>query len=200
MLIAFAGLPSAGKSSTAVALGELLGATAFLEPEEKDWPQLVHDRERIGRFTALTWFRGVRVPSLFEAESIHLAGGVAIVDSYYDKLISKYLQQECFSWLLPKTDPYFKVALDMAIADYKNLPNASILVFLKIQEQTWKRFMRNRGRVFDQAAELSSQFEMQKHIENAARLAALEFGMRFCIIEQEWSSPEATARLVQDFL
>lgn len=200
MLIAFTGLPSAGKSSTARALGKLLGATSFVEPEEEDWPQLVHNREQVGAFTALSWFRSARVPALFAAAEIRSHGGVAIVDSYYDKLVSLYLEQDCFSWLLPKADPYFKVALEMARVDYAQLPVADILIFLRLDESTWRRFSETRGRIFDESAQLLKNFEMQRHLEDASRTASEKWGMRLCIVEQTWSSPDKTARIVRDIL
>ena len=59
MFLAFSGLPSSGKSSTARALGRILEIETLLEPEETDWPELVRERETMGAFTALTWFRTV---------------------------------------------------------------------------------------------------------------------------------------------
>ena len=196
MLIAFMGLPSAGKSSTAQAMGKLLNAQLFLEPEEEKWPQLVKDRELVGPFTALTWFRSARVPNLFSAAAIRDKGQIAIVDSYYDKLISLYIENDCFSWLLPKSDPYFGLALNMAKLDYRQLPNADVLVFLRLSEATWQKFMVHRGREFDVSAELAKNFEMQAHFERAARTASEELGMQLHIGDQTWSSPEETARRV----
>ena len=200
MLIAFMGLPSAGKSSTAHELGKLLNAQSFLEPEEEKWPHLVKDREQVGPFTALTWFRSVRVPNLFSAAAIRDKGQVAIVDSYYDKLISLYIEQDCFSWLLPKTDPYFEIALNMAKTDYRHLPKADVLVFLRLNDVVWQKFMVHRGREFDVSAGLAKHFEMQAHFERAARTASAELGMQLHIIDQVWSSPHETARRVVDQL
>lgn len=200
MLIAFTGLPSAGKSSTAAALGQLLNAEWFLEPEEEHWPQLVHDRQAVGHFTALTWFRSARVPALYSAFKVSRSGGIAIVDSYYDKLISLYMQQDCFSWLMPKTDPYFDCALAMARTDYRCLPTADVLIFLKLEEAVWNQFMSSRGRIFDQTAELSRQFEMQKHFEKAARVASTELGIKLIVVAQNWSSPSQTATTILDLL
>jgi deoxyadenosine/deoxycytidine kinase len=200
MLIAFMGLPSAGKSSTAHAMGKLLNAQSFLEPEEDKWPQLVKDRELVGPFTALTWFRSARVPNLFSAAAIREKGQFAIVDSYYDKLISLYIEQDCFSWLLPKSDPYFEIALDMAKADYCHLPNADVLIFLRLSEPIWQKFMLHRAREFDVSAELAKNFEMQAHFERAAKTASAELKIKLHIIDQTWSSPDETARRVVDQL
>lgn len=193
MLVAFAGLPSSGKSSTARELGVILQAESFLEPEESSWPNLVRERSTIGKFTALTWFRTVRVPDLFAAKAVSDRGGVAIVDSYYDKLVSLYLGEECFSWLIPRTDPYFDTAMAMAKTDYCHLPVADILVFLKIEEDTWRSFMKIRGRAFDDSAGLIRFFKMQDHIENACQTVAQEQGTQLIVIDQHWSSPKDTA-------
>jgi deoxyadenosine/deoxycytidine kinase len=197
LLIAFAGLPSSGKSSTAKALGEIMDVPVFLEPEESDWPTLVRDRNITGKFTALTWFRGARLPGLFEAKKISEQGGVAIVDSYYDKLVSLYMREKSFSWLVPTNDPYFDVSYHMAVQDFSLLPDADILVMLKLDEKTWQSFMEHRGRDFDRSADLKHHFEMQMHIENACKQIAQVRGTRLVIIDQDWSKAESTAQKVR---
>ena len=200
MLIALMGLPSSGKTSTTRALGQRLGARVFLEPEEDQWPSLVHERQTIGFFTALTWFRSARVPDLYTAESESHGGGTTIVDCYYDKLVSLYMGEACFSWLIPAGDPYFAAARQMAETDYHRLPVADVLVFLRLDESTWLRFMERRGRRFDHEAGLARQFEMQSHLERACMHASKELGMRLIVTAQTWDSPEITASLVEERL
>lgn len=196
MLITFAGLPGSGKSSTARALAQVLQAQVFLEPEEGEWPALVHQRAVSGAFTAMSWFRTVRVPGLFEAQALSSQGKTAIVDSYFDKLTALVLEKSSFSWLVPASDPYFSVAREMAAMDYALLPNADILVFLKIEKHTWFDFMRARGRSFDQSVELTAFFDMQDDIEQACRTLAADHKIRLCVIEQSHSSALDTANLI----
>ncbi len=67
-LIAFFGLPGAGKSSIAAELSGLVGGTLLLEPEEDEWADAVLAREVSGYFTAVTWFRSIRVPQIHQAD------------------------------------------------------------------------------------------------------------------------------------
>lgn len=198
MLIAFAGLPSSGKSSTAKALGRLINAEVHLEPEESAWPELVKERATVGAFTALTWFRTVRVPQLFKADDTRKRGKPSVIDSYYDVLVDYYLGDVAFEWLLSKNDPYFSAAQAMAKTDWASLPKADILVFLHLDEQVWHEFMSRRDRDFDRTAELSKHFEMQTKMEQACRKASEEHGTRLIIIDQTSATPEITARRVAD--
>jgi thymidylate kinase len=196
MFIAFAGLPSSGKSSTARALARLVGVNPMLEPEEPDWPSLVRDRAITGAFTALTWFRSVRVPFLFAAADTHRSGGIAIVDSYYDVLIARYLGSPPFNWLLSPTDPYFAAAKEMVEADWQNLPKASVLVFLRLNEQVWREFVSRRDRDLDRSARITEFFQMQELMEAACREAEADHATRLVIVDQRSSTPDETARAV----
>lgn len=198
MLIAFAGLPSSGKSSTAKALGRLINAEVHLEPEESAWPELVRERATVGAFTALTWFRTIRVPQLFKADEARTNGRHSVIDSYYDILVACYLGDDSFEWLLSRDDPYFPAAQEMVKTDWAKLPKADLLVFLRLDENTWHEFMERRDRDFDRTAELNKHFEMQKKMEQACRKAAEAHGTRLIIINQTSATPDITARRVAD--
>ena len=197
MFLAFAGLPSSGKSSTARALGRILEIETLLEPEETDWPELVRERETMGAFTALTWFRTVRVPQLFIAEQKRRKETSLIVDSYYDVLIGDYLGKAPFDWLMPTDDPYFEAASAMVQADWERLPKADVLVFLRLDEGTWTEFMKKRDRDFDRSAQLQSHFEMQDLMLEAAQRTCKEHHTKLIVIEQRAGSPEETAKQVE---
>lgn len=198
MIIAFAGLPSSGKSSTAKALGRLIKAEVHLEPEESAWPELVRERATVGAFTALTWFRTIRVPQLFKADQTRNSGKLSIIDSYYDVLVNCYLGEQPFEWLISSSDPYFPAAQKMALVDWAELPKADLLIFLRLDEKVWQEFMARRDRDFDRVAELSKHFAMQLKMEEACRKAAEDHGSRLVIIDQTSSTPEFTARRVAE--
>ena len=195
-MIAFAGLPSSGKSTTTKALADRLGVKWFVEPEEDQWPEAVRDRDRVGRFTALTWFRSARVPKLYAAAEASRAERAAVIDSYYDVLLSRYIGKDPFVWLLNPGDPYFPLARCMAELDWELLPHADILVFLRLEERVWKTFMDRRSREFDRRAHLEEQFAMQGLIEQACRQAEGEHKTRLIVVDQEDSNPAATAARV----
>lgn len=200
MMIAFVGMPSSGKSSTARALGNIIQAKSFLEPEEDEWPDLIMNRDLYGKFTALSWFRSARVPNLFDADRVRSSGAIAIVDSYYDVLVRHYLGTPPFAWLIPEDDPYFEVAKRMVELDYWTLPRPDAIVMLKLDERTWLKFMEARGREFDRSASLDRHFEMQHLIEEACHRTAIDLSTRVYTINQNWSSAEATALLVKSEL
>src|SRR5262249_34852164 len=112
--VAFMGLPGCGKTTIASRLAGLIACAAlFWHPEELAWPTALSRRQEYGYLSAITCFRSMRVPHLFMAHAIRGEGGVAIVDSYYDKLLSRYITHDLMDWLIPKSDPYFDVAVSL---------------------------------------------------------------------------------------
>jgi len=142
VLLAFMGLPGSGKSTTAKALSELIvGSRVFLEPNERLWPPAVTGRHRYGYFTALTWFRSMRIPLLYLADDVRCSGGIAIVDSYYDKLIAGYLDDPDMRWLMPRDDFYYSIAKGMAELDWAELPDADCVIFLRVTVASWRQLL-----------------------------------------------------------
>ncbi|MCL2838551.1 MAG: hypothetical protein FWE04_05755 [Oscillospiraceae bacterium] len=195
------GIPCCGKSSVIKRLAELYEVKAFCEPEESEWPDAVNEREAYGYFTGISWFRSVRVPYLYQAQKLALDGKIAFVDSYYDKLIYKYLDKPGMEWLVPKNDIYYDLTQELAKTDYDVLPNADIVIFFEIEESLWQSFLKKRNRSLDQNSSfLKKCFLSQKHMKDACKQYADEFGKKLLIIKQEDSSAETMAAKIKDKL
>jgi adenylate kinase len=193
LLIAFMGLPGSGKTTTARELANLLGVDAYLEPEEKNWPPAVLDRHRVGAFTALTWFRSMRVPLLMSAADDRRSGKIAVVDSYYDKLIAGYIAHPRMGWLIDTNDPYFEVAKQMAILDQKVLPDVDVLVFLRVNKLAWRRLLSTRNRDMDQEPEFLRSFPSQSDFLIASRSFVETSGAELIVHDQHFGSAYDTA-------
>lgn len=193
LLVAGMGLPGCGKSSVFRELGALIGARAFLEPEEKDWTAAVSRRGDVGHFTGLSWFRAARVPQLFEAEMLRQKGAVALVDSYYDKLLAYYLEAPGMASVMPPEDPYFSVARALARLDLEHLPDADVVVFFEIDEEAWRSFLSGRGRDEDQHGWLLRSFGIQEDMRTAATRYCEAGGRKLLTFRQKRSSPRAAA-------
>lgn len=168
-LICGVGVPCCGKSTILRYLAGKLGAEYFREPEEATWPEAVLDRDKCGHFGALTWFRSVRVPQLLRAAGCREAGGLAVVDTYYDKLIHCYLGREAVEWLIHPSDPYFEVYKEVARLDYEHLPTANLLILFSVTEPDWHRFRAIRNRALDHDKEFARSFKSQEYFREAAR-------------------------------
>ncbi len=199
-LIAAFGMPGTGKSTVTKELGKLLASKTFHEPEEKHWGKAVSERDICGYFTAIMWFRSTRIPLLYNAKKLADSGEVIFLDSYYDKLFSLYIEKEGMKWLLNKEDPYFKVMINIAKIDYKILPDVDILIFFKLDLDTWIKFLKKRNRNLDNEASFRESFITQKYFLDAAIKYCSERGVELIIFEQYFSSPQKTAKQLKKVL
>ncbi len=196
-IIAAFGIPGSGKSSVTRALGKLLGIQTFHEPEEKNWAEPVIKRHLSGNFTAIMWFRSIRLPQLFEAQEQKKSGQITMLDSYYDKLFSLYMQQEGMQWLFEASDPYFKEMKSVAAKDYELLPDADCIVFFYVSKETWDSFLQKRGRNLDKdRAFLENCFASQEHFLRSARKYCKDKGCQLVLFNQAVSNPAKAARLL----
>jgi HD superfamily phosphohydrolase len=185
-LICGAGLPCTGKSSVLRHLAGRLGARYFREPEEARWPEAVTRRDEMGFFTALSWFRSVRVQNLINADDARNHNDVAVVDSYYDKMIHCYLGKPAVEWLLPTSDPYFDAFSEVARLDYERLPRADLLVVFRVSEDDWKQFLRIRHRALDQDEQFLQSFESQEYFIGAARQLEKDQGIKVHVFDRRF--------------
>lgn len=167
--IAAVGIPCCGKSTVMRYLAAKLGASYFREPEEPKWPEAVMNRDLVGPLTAITWFRSVRVPHLYNADEIRKQGGVSVIDSYYDKLCYHYLGKKGMGWLIEPKHPYFPVCREMAKLDWQQLPNADLLIVFKVQKNDWEYFLKKRNRHLDRESAFVQSFKTQQLFLQAAK-------------------------------
>lgn len=196
MFIGFMGVPGCGKSATAAALASEMDIEVFLEPEEAEWSELVTSRDSYGEFgpyLGLQWFRNTRVPDYLKAAKIHAAGGSAIVDSMYDKLLCKYMTAESMHWLIPPNNAYFAAAKKVAETDYSVLPNPTHLVFVVVDDETWHYLIGARGREFDAELNIGSYLAMQNDMYKSAAAYCRESGTSLILHQQRIGSPDETA-------
>ena len=186
LLVAFMGLPGSGKSRIASMLSmRFEGSVLFQEPEEPEWPDAVLRRHESGYFAALSWFRSMRVPQLFEADRLRRSGTIAIVDSYYDKLIARYINDEKMGWLIPADDPYFAAACTVAELDWVYLPDADAIVFLEVTQDQWQMLLEQRKRDIDREKLFLESFSTQDIFRKAAEDFAAERGAALIVVRQQ---------------
>ncbi len=206
-MICAMGIPASGKSSAIRELSKLIGenSVSFFEPDEKDpltpWPKAVNMRQKYGFIGSITWFRAMRVPQLYEAYEAREHGKIALVDSYFDKLLANYIGKEGLDWFLPRDDSYFEVIMSMAKKDYQLLPNADIVIFFKVAEQRWETFYKARNREIDQDVEFRKQcFSLQNPMLEACKKYAFDFGKKLLVFEPDNASPEESAKKIKSLL
>lgn len=189
--IAFVGLPGAGKSTVCQALADRMGGLALLEPE--DWPAVVTDPSSAGGFTALTWFRAMRVPLYYQAVRERQQGRAVVLDTYYDKICHHLLGADGMDWFLSPGDPYFDLYKEIAERDWELLPTADVIVSFQLQEDTWRHFLDRRGRSFDDDWGVSEGFHAQRHFAAAAQALSDAFAVPVIPFKQDISSPDDAA-------
>ncbi len=175
-LIVAMGLPGSGKSTIFRSLAGMSGAISLHEPEEEDWSVAVHERETCGRFTAITWFRSMRVPELYRADALRKQGRTVFVDSFYDKLIKDWLGKPGMEWLIDKDDPYYDLVSTLAQRDYEKLPEADCIVFFRVTKEVWNTMLQTRSRLLDWHPGFLDSFDTQQYFEDATHKYAGEKG------------------------
>lgn len=187
------GLPGSGKSSVLGALAAKLDCQFFAEPEEATWPLAVTERALNGCFSAITWFRTVRVPQLFEAERLAQTGQTVVVDSYFDKAMHYCIGKPGMEWLINPNDAYFEVVRQMMALDVSKLPDADCIVCFNIDKADWMQLLTKRGRHFDSEFAIETTFATQAHYRNATIELARTRGIRYVQFQQRVSSVEQAA-------
>lgn len=206
-LICAMGIPACGKSSVIRELATISGieTAAYFEPEENDskfpWPKAVSMRQKYGYFGSITWFRSMRVPMLFDASEAASAGKLALVDSYYDKLLYNYIGKDGLDWFLPRDDSYYSIVEAMAKKDYESLPEADLIICFTISESLWRQFLSHRGRNMDKELDfMRICFSLQEHMINACRKYANDYGKPVLFFKQINSSPLDVAQKLKDLI
>jgi hypothetical protein len=175
-------------------------AKLYCEPEESEWPDAVKQREVSGYITALTWFRSQRVPRLYQAANDRAAGHIAVVDSYYDKLIYLYFDKPGLSWLMSDTDPYRPVYKNMIELDYHLLPEADCVVSFCVAQERWNELVRGRGRVLDRSSHILDTHRTQDAFLAASEQYCGEHGIPHIRFENTQSTTYAAATALREQL
>jgi len=176
------------------ALSDLIGARIFLEPEEHEWGAAVRQWDVSGHFTGLMWFRSARVPLLYQAHGVREAGGVALLDSYYDKILACYLGRPGMEWLLAPDDPYFRFAEGIAQTDWHVLPDADCVISFEVTREDWASMLACRNRDLDRDEAFLRSFDTQRYFIEAAERLAAERNIRVVSFRQSFGTVEDAAK------
>lgn len=200
LLIAGAGLPGIGKSTLLQVLAERKGWQRFAEPEEVEWPTSARDHSLSGVFTALTWFRTMRVANLYAADRLRQQGQIALIDCYYDKLMTHYIEAPQMEWLIERSDPYFDLVKHMAFVDNTCLPTADIVILFTASFASWEQCILSRKRQLDVERVFPGAFPFQDHLLRAAQLESENSGCRLLLFENQFGSIERSVEQLEALL
>ena len=125
----------------------------------------------------------MRVPSLFQADQLRNSGNTVFVDSYYDKLVSKYMGMQGMEWLIPSSDPYFGVIRQMAELDWKYLPDADCVVSFRVDRDAWQERLNKRNRQLDADSQVSNTFDTQELFLDAAEKYCTSRGISHVVFD-----------------
>ncbi|MEC2921289.1 hypothetical protein [Bacillus tropicus] len=195
------GLPGCGKTTVMREVARILGTDYYFpEPEEKYWGEAVKDREIVGYFTGLMWFRSNRIPNLIKARKLYEQGNNVVVDSYYDKAVKSYLGKKGMEWLIDDQDDYFDVSSEIAALDWYRLPNVTHLVTFELTKEVWLRNLNIRNRNLDNNKDLLKSFGTQRYFIEAAAQLSEEFGIQHINIEVKDMSVTETAEKIAEMI
>jgi len=198
LLIAGVGLPGVGKSTILKALAQQNQWQRLAEPEEIHWPASVSKHDLAGVFTALTWFRTMRVQNLYYAAQLREQGHISLVDCYYDKLMMYYIEQPQMDWLISPEDPYFDLVKRMAAVDNIYLPTADVIIFLTTTFESWEQLILTRKRQLDLDRVFPHAFSLQAYLNKAVQQECDRSGSRLIIFENQFGSIERSAEKLNE--
>jgi thymidylate kinase len=200
-LIAFAGISGSGKSSAARELANLCEGVSFHEPEENEWPEFIRHSQDYGELSALMVFRAMRVDALYKAKAWKAQGGLAFVDSYYDKLTAFYLGKPGMEWLMAPDDPYFSAVLEIMTKDVDLLPDADCIVLLDISKEDWIKMLTARNRERDNIEGFVANYNLYKaYTYEAVSLLSARRNIPIVIFNQSYSTPRIQAEKLKNVL
>ena len=102
---------------------------------------------------------------LYKANSLRELGITSMIDSYYDKLFYLYHNKKGIEWLFDKSDYYYNEMIRISKKDYKHLPNVDILLFLKLNEVTWTKFIKKGIEIWIIILNLKNHFHYRMHFK-----------------------------------
>jgi deoxyadenosine/deoxycytidine kinase len=158
-VIAFSGLSCTGKSTMAKEIAKELSAQCLLEPEEENWPSMCHKGEEFGPFTMFMGFREMWLPHLYTAQKLKNENELVFLDTFFIKTTLYELDAPGMEWLFDPKDPYYSVFREVCTLDIEYLPDPDCIVFFKLDEKTWKKFLAARPRDWDQIPGFLDSFE-----------------------------------------
>ena len=199
-IIAAFGIPGSGKSTTTEEIGKILDIKTFHEPEEDKWAEAVMLRKLSGDFTALMWFRSIRVPQYFIANNIRKDNKICMLDSCYDKLFHLYHKNEGLNWLFAPDDIYYEEMVSIAKKDYENLPDLDIIIFFQQTEENWIKFIEQRNRVLDNEDSFKESFKLQNAFIEAVKQYCNKTNCKLIIHQQSFSNPKVEAQKIAEIL
>lgn len=162
VVIAFAGISGSGKTSTAKELATLYPYKCLIEPEERDWPDVIKYRNIFGNFTMWMGFRALWIPQQFQAQNLKKQHQTVFLDSYFIKIIGYELNEMGMDWLFPKEDPYYPCFYQICQLDIEHLPDPDCIVLFDVSYQLWLQLLATRNREWDKTAGFLESYQQTK--------------------------------------
>lgn len=187
VIIAFAGLSGSGKTTIAKTLSTLHPYQCLIEPEESDWPYVIKRKDVFGSFTMWMGFRQLWLPFQYEAQRLKTLNQVAILDSYFIKIIGYELGEEGIDWLFSKDDPYYAVYNQICQLDIEHLPDPDCIVLFDVSYSTWIKLLNSRNRAWDKTPGFLESYQQTKDaIEKAVKRLCYERNIKLIHFQPEF--------------
>lgn len=198
LFIGFIGVPGVGKSTVASELARILNAKVFIEPGEEAYP-INNDQPWQNQVATLeNWVCETNLKNFRDARELANSGNITIADAGIFLVNQELIFEPAYAWwygLIPEKEKN-KICQN-AKSDWLNAPCPDILVLFETDEETWLRFLKQRGRGTDSDENcLRTYLDQQKVMAQAAEKFAHSRKISFVKFNNEYGSPEKSATLL----
>ncbi len=200
-VIIFSGHSCSGKSTMARLLAPKIDAECLCEPEESEWPVVARRWYDYHATTAMLARRQFWIPLFVNAGALRADGKTVLIDTYFLKIAGYYIDKPGMEWLVPVDDPYLSLLKQIHILDETQFCDADCVVLFDISLQDWKRFLKARGRNWDNNPGFDESFQISKrYVDQATIEHCTKFNIKLIHFKQEFGDPNVQAQRLKKLL
>lgn len=200
-IIIFSGHSCSGKSTLARLVSQKMGAICKSEPEEEAWPRVAKNWYRYRATTAMMAMRQLWIELYVDADALRKQDNTVIIDTYFLKTTSYYIDKPGMAWLVGENDPYIALLKQLCELDEYMFPDADCVVLFDMSIEDWKLFLKSRGREWDNNPGFDESFVLlKKYVDDATIAHCQKYNIPMIHFKNEYGDIDLQAKTLSELL